>query len=147
MSDKKSLKIILPIVIVLLVAFLVALYLHGREDMWQRNHSSDQLAYSGDFAIEDASSYADFLRGNSSDKANYYAVIMYEAIIDNVDEMKAGSTEISIADYAPSADFNEMYDYVFQASAGALSCLRLDNPELFWLDFSGVSIMTATSGS
>ena len=147
MSDKKSLKIILPIVIVLLVAFLVALYLHGREDMWQRNQSSDQLAYSGDFAIEDASSYADFLRGNSSDKANYYAVIMYEAIIDNVDEMKAGSTEISIADYAPSADFNEMYDYVFQASAGALSCLRLDNPELFWLDFSGVSIMTATSGS
>lgn len=130
-------------VIVLILAIFSCLYFFVWKDDEPRK--TDKPSTEVEVNIEDCDNYIDYIRKNQDDETNYYLLKIYNAFIDNLDEMKAGENSISLKNYLSRNELNEAYYYIADATAGALTCLIFDNPELFYLSFDNMTINVETS--
>ncbi len=142
MSEKKTgIKTFLIIFLILVIIGVIIFF------AVENNNGTTRPSFIGEEVIEsDITDYHEYLSQNQDDKTNYYTLKIYEAIYDNVDEIKDGANVISLSSYFSRSELNELSSYLVVATSGALTCLTLDNPDLFWISFDDLYIYTESSG-
>ena len=94
---------------------------------------------SSDSSIENYDDYIDYFRANQSEDINDSIVLIYDALVDNIDQIKTGSFEFSLRSYNgfdSLAKLSESEQY--RAWLGAINALKYDDPMLFFIDFTQI---------
>lgn len=152
MNEKKTnrwsnIKLLLIIAVVIIILGVI-IYFAVRNNNRQFNFSDEET-------MVGVNTYRQYLEENQDDRLNYFTLQIYNAFYDSIyDEdgsykeggLKSGASSISLSDYLDSNELNEVSDYLYVATSGALSALIFDNPDLFWLSFGNMGIYTETSG-
>lgn len=94
---------------------------------------------SSDSSIENYDDYIDYFRANQDEDMNSSIVLIYDALVDNLDQIKTGSFEFSLRSYNgfdSLAKLSESEQY--RAWLGAINALKYDDPTLFFIDFTQI---------
>ena len=94
---------------------------------------------SSDSSIENYDDYIDYFRANQDEDINDSIVLIYDALVDNLDQIKTGSFEFSLRSYNgfdSLAKLSESEQY--RAWLGAINALKYDDPTLFFIDFTQI---------
>ena len=94
---------------------------------------------SSNSSIENYDDYIDYFRANQSEDINDSIVLIYDALVDNLDQIKTGSFEFSLRSYNgfdSLAKLSESEQY--RAWLGAINALKYDDPTLFFIDFTQI---------
>ena len=92
-----------------------------------------------DSSIENYDDYIDYFRANQDEDINSSIVLIYDALVDNIDQIKTGSFEFSLRSYNgfdSLATLSESEQY--RAWLGAINALKYDDPTLFFIDFTQI---------
>lgn len=104
-------------------------------------------AVSSSTSIENYDDYIDYYRANSSEPVNRGVIAFYEAIDNNIEEVKSGSFTISMRDEGVYSQLSSLStDDLYRAWAGAANALLYDNPENFFIEFTNITMSTVTTG-
>ena len=92
---------------------------------------------SSNSSIENYDDYIDYFRANQSEDINDSIVLIYDALVDNLDQIKTGSFEFSLRSYNgfdSLAKLSESEQY--RAWLGAINALKYDDPTPFSIDLT-----------
>ena len=93
-------------------------------------------------AIENYDDYIDYVKANPTG-VNKYIPEVYNLFLANLDEIQTGEFSLSLKSLSKSS-FNEIKklpeDDIYKLWLGVSNCLKFDNPELFYIDFSEISL-------
>ena len=94
---------------------------------------------SSDSSIENYDDYIDYFRANQDEDINSSIVMIYDALVENIYQIKTGSFEFSLRSYNgfdSLAKLSESEQY--RAWLGAINALKYDDPTLFFIDFTQI---------
>lgn len=94
---------------------------------------------SSDSSIENYDDYIDYFRANQDEDINSSIVLIYDALVENIYQIKTGSFEFSLRSYNgfdSLAKLSESEQY--RAWLGAINALKYDDPTLFFIDFTQI---------
>lgn len=87
-------------------------------------------------------------KGYYYSQLNEYSKVMYDAIVNNIDKLKNGNSKITI-DYDFSKVWNNSNgkDEIDACYADTVNALNLDRSDLFYIDFSRMSLIIKTTST
>ena len=94
---------------------------------------------SSNSSIENYDDYIDYFRDNQEEDVNSSIVMLYDVLVDNFDEIKTGSFEISLRSYDGFSQLVRLSEKdQYRAWLGAVNALKYDDPTWFFVDFTQV---------
>lgn len=122
------------------VIFMVILPILLMISLFSLNSIKDQsFAASSNTSIDNYDDYIDYFRANQDEDINDSIVLIYDALVDNIETIKTGSFEFSLKSYD---GFNNLVSLSEEdqnrAWLAAINALKFDDPTLFFIDFTQV---------